>query len=288
MPWFLLLRLLVAGTLAPGGPAVAMDPPPPDPIPVVRSAEKACADDVLATRALVTSRSFDNRSNVHFYDHLPHSHFVDRAKACGIETCVDLDNDSVRNTLKKQRARRGHPIRILEIGAGYGRVLGWLLDHTDAEITALEHSTTLMSHLRQRYGGSPRVTLVQQSLLDIDMREAVEVALWMWSGVAEFNLEEKRRGLHIVSVALIPGGNLLIDLPEPGASDPQTIFFEVAGLRLFLETVAEETLIQMAIDEKLEPVMTNCYTTTTGLRRHTHHFTKPQRRSPPASDIPAP
>lgn len=70
--------------------------------------------------------------------------------------------------------------RVVEVGPGVGILTAQLLA-SGAEVTAVELDARLAEHLRTRFEGEPRLTLVEDDFLDV---EVAEVAVAPWALVA--------------------------------------------------------------------------------------------------------
>jgi 16S rRNA (adenine1518-N6/adenine1519-N6)-dimethyltransferase len=70
--------------------------------------------------------------------------------------------------------------RIVEVGPGIGILTAQLLA-AGAEVTAVELDSRLVAHLRSRFEGEPRLTLVEADFLDVDL---AHVAAQPWALVA--------------------------------------------------------------------------------------------------------
>jgi SAM-dependent methyltransferase len=108
-----------------------------------------------------------------------------------------------------------HAQSILELGAGYGRCLDFFIEKKfKGKLLAVEQSDPLVKYLKEHY--EPRVEIIQEDIKTLKLKERVDVALWMWSGIIDFSKEEQlKTTLHIISL-LNPGGVLVVDTPRIG------------------------------------------------------------------------
>jgi SAM-dependent methyltransferase len=103
---------------------------------------------------------------------------------------------------------------ILEIGAGYGRCIDFLMKNNyQGKIIALEKSPVLYDYLTETY---KNVEVVFGDIKTYSMEGKVDVALWMWSGIIDFSLEEQKNCISKVRGFLNEGGKLIIDVPRIG------------------------------------------------------------------------
>lgn len=165
----------------------------------------------------------NNKDNWEFYRNLPIAQFKRIAGDAGFEAHKDLT--LVAPFLKTEDA-------ILEIGAGYGRCLAFLLaQHHQGPITAIEQSPLLMETLEKEY--QDKVALIAGDIMAHQAQAAYDVALWLWSGIIDFKPEQQLWLLKHILGMLKPGGRLFIDIPREGVqtiakhdSDGQHIHFE--------------------------------------------------------------
>jgi len=147
-----------------------------------------------------------NDKNFDFYNKIGVDSLMELAIRGGFSTHRDLE--VVEQFIKNEDS-------ILELGAGYGRCLDYLLvkGHT-GPITAIEQSQNLMNYLQKRYG--QRVSIIKGDLKIVDAEIKVDVALWMWSGILDFSREEQLEVITKIFGWLNPGGRLIIDVPKIG------------------------------------------------------------------------
>jgi SAM-dependent methyltransferase len=147
-----------------------------------------------------------NENNFDFYRNLGVDPFKKLAVIGGFNTFIDLE---LSYPFIKQAES------ILELGAGYGRCLDFFIAKGyEGKLIAVEQSSPLVQHLKEHY--SPRVEILQEDIKTLQLKEKVDAALWMWSGIIDFSKEEQLKTTgHIVSL-LNPGGKIIIDTPRIG------------------------------------------------------------------------
>lgn len=102
---------------------------------------------------------------------------------------------------------------ILEVGAGYGRVIDYLLKHQfQGEITAIERCDALFKHLEKQFNPYENVKLLQTDIHYLsDMNNRFDLILCMWSGIADFPREEQPLIVEELARLLQRKGKLIID-----------------------------------------------------------------------------
>ncbi len=106
---------------------------------------------------------------------------------------------------------------IMEIGAGYGRCIDFLLKKEfKGEIIAIEQSPTLFAYLKGHYSANPSIELVEGDFMKLKLPRKADAALWMWSGIIDFAPEEQKNCLQKLYGLLNAKGTVVIDIPRLG------------------------------------------------------------------------
>lgn len=170
-----------------------------------------------------------NKENFGFYEHIGIDTFLDHAVRSGMDQCPDMELcwPYLQNTST-----------LLEIGAGYGRCVEFLLKKGyTGKIYALEQSKTLLGHLAARCS-APNVIPVKEDLASWEAPEKMDAALWMWSGILDFSPEEQLGMIRHLHGLLHSGGILVIETPKLGTQtfgehkDPQRLHVDAPYGRL--------------------------------------------------------
>lgn len=99
---------------------------------------------------------------------------------------------------------------LLEVGAGYGRVVNYLLQNNyKGEIHAIENSELFQSQLLNYFGDS--IYLHKQSVLDFITDQKFHVILSMWSGISDFSPKEQQQFINKLAFLLEVNGTICID-----------------------------------------------------------------------------
>lgn len=102
-----------------------------------------------------------------------------------------------------------HSNSILEVGAGYGRALEFLMNKNyQGKISALERSKKLFQTLLARY--PENVHLFNESIQKFNTGK-YDAVLWLWAGVSDFSEDEQITTIGLLADLLEPGGQLIID-----------------------------------------------------------------------------
>ena len=147
-----------------------------------------------------------NKANNTFYEAIGPKGLHDLSFKAGLETWCDLREISCY--LKQANT-------ALEVGAGYGRVLRYLLDHySDMDIVAIERAENAYQYLKQQFEN--RVELLKVDIGNVFFSKArFDIVLWLWSGLADFSFDEQENVITKLAEGMTPGGYLIIDaMPE--------------------------------------------------------------------------
>ena len=106
---------------------------------------------------------------------------------------------------------------ILEVGAGYGRVVDGLLHYSFlGKITAIEKSKTLFEFLKKKYKRNSKLSFLRKDILNEEkLNEKFDAILFLWSGIQDFSPDEQELVLINLKALLNKSGMLIIDsIPE--------------------------------------------------------------------------
>jgi SAM-dependent methyltransferase len=147
-----------------------------------------------------------NDSNKIFYNTVPLNVFQSLTAQGGFDHCVDL----------KLIADQISPsVRVLEVGAGYGRCIDFLIEKKhEAAIVGVEQSPQLFNVLVEKYKNNPVVTIINQDIKTMEVSFQVDVVLWLFSGLLDFSKEEQVVVLKKLRLFLKEGGKLFLDIPQ--------------------------------------------------------------------------
>lgn len=149
-----------------------------------------------------------NDNNLEFY------------KNVGVEPLRDLATQGGFITYKDLRIVYpfiSHSKCILEIGAGFGRCIDFLLENDfKGKIIGIETSPDFVKYLEKKYQSYSNVELIDGDLKETVLPSGIDAALWMWSGFVDFSKEQQDECVAKISKSLNPNGKLIIDIPKLG------------------------------------------------------------------------
>lgn len=171
---------------------------------------------------------WSNEDNSAFYEH--HCTTLEEwAKQGGLATWPDLL--TITDYIKPANT-------ILEVGAGYGRVLDYLMMHyPKKELSALERSQHFSHQLEKKYGKN--VTLYPTDVKMFYAEKRYDLILWLWSGLTDFAQFEQAAVLNHLARFLDPNGRLIVEtfphdeVPANGSiNQPQTYQLTADSMQL--------------------------------------------------------
>jgi hypothetical protein len=153
-----------------------------------------------------------------------------------------------------------------EIGAGFGRVVDFLLSRTShALITAWEYAHSA-DYLSRHYGSEARVRVRGDVLQAPSEPRDVALALWMFSGFLDLARPEKEAAIGLLLRRLIPGGYLVIDIAHLEQDGVLELTDQGNPYTLQLHLLTPESLIGLAEAAGFELFRQQRYTTASGKR----------------------
>lgn len=115
---------------------------------------------------------------------------------------------------------------VLEVGAGYGRVLNFLIDKNfSGKITAVEQSSQCFNFLTKKFGGL--ADLYHTNIFDFYPKKRFDAILWMWCGIADLCSRDHPPIILRLFDMLEDDGVLVIDSMKLDDDMPQEEVIEV-------------------------------------------------------------
>lgn len=212
---------------------------------------------------------WNNSDNNEFYSKIQPEEMRAFAERGGLSTCCDM---------KLLENYWSNASSILEVGAGYGRIIGYLLSHDyKGRITAIEKSALLFGHLKKLYGG--KAMLLQSDIRNShNIDETFDLILFAWSGIQDFSPIEQQRVIQRLARLLNKDGNLILDtIPSNIAplgserSDTQDAHkLKFNNTTAYIYNISQEQIDFYGIVAGLKTVKHTTYTTDTGRKRVFH------------------
>ena len=127
----------------------------------------------------------------------------------GFKASIDICTD-----LKQLSPLINNSKRILEIGAGYGRVLDYLSKkNPNKSLIGLENCNSMIQYLNKKYSNLAKI--IYGSVLDFSLNfPKPDLILWMWSGFGDLSFEEQKLSLKNIHKNSSENSTLIIDLPD--------------------------------------------------------------------------
>jgi SAM-dependent methyltransferase len=186
---------------------------------------------------------WSNRDNIEFYE-IAQEELRTVSKLSGLENCPELP-------LVQQYFWGA--TQLLEVGAGYGRVLNYLIQHQfPGKIDAVERSQDCYHFLQKQF--ADQVMLYCQDIMSFQPQKRYDVALWLWSGISDFSKNEQPKAIQQVVNLLNDNGFLIMDtiyhdqpIGNPGGSSYQQEHHVMyKGIKLFGYCPSPQEIINMA------------------------------------------
>ena len=134
------------------------------------------------------------------YQALSVDQLKDIANWAGLSACPDME------ALKSYLL---HKESILDIGCGYGRVLPWLLKHTNANITGIEKADNLYAYASNIT--NKRLTVIHDSFLKHNFLNKFDCIMMLWTGITDYSKAEANLLFDRIKSIMEKGGLLCLD-----------------------------------------------------------------------------
>lgn len=146
------------------------------------------------------NNTWSNADNHSFYDNAEVI-LTDWSKMGGLTNCPDLK--AISAYIQKANT-------LLELGAGFGRVMQYLSNHyPDKQLFAIERSQQLYTKLQQL--NLPNTTLYHSDIQKFNSNLKYDLILWMWSGLTDFAKDEQQNIIGHIQKFLTATGYFIIE-----------------------------------------------------------------------------
>jgi len=166
--------------------------------------------------------SWSNSDNILTYQKIPLNIFKKTAIAGGLDNGCDV------KALKKyiQNAKS-----ILEVGAGYGRVLDHIIKSGfKGKLYALERTTKFCRFLNKHF---PTVKIIHADVRKFKTKHKFDLILLMWAGLGDFSHDEQLLILKNLKLHLGHHGFLIFDLIPIGSKVINAINYDRQNKSIF-------------------------------------------------------
>jgi len=147
--------------------------------------------------------NWHNKDNNAFYETVKVEGLKELAEKGGLASCCDV---------KALEPYWSQAQSILEVGAGYGRVIDYLLKHQfKGTITAVERCDVFCKYLEEQFGAHQQVQLLQGDILSLGDIGRYDLILVLWTTVADFSPIEQSLLFMELANLLHENGQLIVD-----------------------------------------------------------------------------
>lgn len=144
-------------------------------------------------------KNIDNKLN--FYNKIPQNLLETYSTRGGLSTGADIG--FIWAKIKDAPS-------ILEVGAGYGRVIETLLKlGYGGKITAIEQSPNLINAFEKKISNKCHIHKGDINTFTTDSK--FNIILWLWSGISDFSPKEQLKTVFNLHSLLTPNGLLFLD-----------------------------------------------------------------------------
>ncbi|MGD9153719.1 MAG: class I SAM-dependent methyltransferase [Gammaproteobacteria bacterium] len=146
--------------------------------------------------------NWSNTDNINIYKNMPIEAFYQGAVQGGLDTGVDVKN--LEKYIDKAKS-------ILEVGAGYGRVLSHILNQGyTGKLVAIERDKKFYQFLQSQFYG--RVKIFCSDVMNFCPDDKFDLILWVWASIFEFSKNEQAQVVSHLGNMLNKNGLLILDV----------------------------------------------------------------------------
>lgn len=145
---------------------------------------------------------WSNCNNKNFYKNMQLEDFYQGAIQGGLDTGIDIKH--IQKYIR-------HASSILEVGAGYGRVLSHILNlGYTGKLVAVERDQKFYQFLQSQF--YLQADIFCDDIANFSPDEKFDLILWMWAGICEFSKAEQAQIISHLANMLNENGYLIFDM----------------------------------------------------------------------------
>lgn len=185
--------------------------------------------------------TWSNKDNHALYNVLPLEQFKAIAKRSGLSNGEDVSQ--VEHIIVKSQ-------NILELGAGYGRVLDKIGKmNFKGRLSAIENNQFYYDLCTKKY--SSKVRMHFDNILTWEPTEKYDLILWMWTSIGEFTQYEQKKLFSKLSKLLTRNGVLVIEKKDAGLDDQDRLIVNGGNCKYLYHKDGGDIYIPSDYDLKL-------------------------------------
>lgn len=214
-----------------------------------------------------------NKTNKEFYRNVPLDVFKGMTNQGGFAQYKDLR--LIADFIPKDA-------KVLELGAGYGRCIDFLLEQKhQGEIIGVEQSKTFLDVLKDKYKNNTHVHIIDDDISTMEIDFKADVVLWIFSGLLDFGKEEQVLLLSRIRSWMNKGAKLFVDIPQltklsiARYTAEQHVLMETPYGHIETYLPSKEDVEKYAIDAGYAEVRSIDYDTDTDKKRTMFIFSTP-------------
>lgn len=189
----------------------------------------------------------------------------------GLDTECDID--IIYPKIKKTQT-------VLEVGAGYGRVIHALLKRGyQGKISSIEYSPYLYKLLKRTFPND--VDIYEDNILTFDTNKTFSAILYLWSGISDFNKKTQPNVFEKLSYLLEKDGILILDISIDSIKPLNAFLSKKNFYYIHKETYSalgyipsKDEMFSYAKQTNLQLLTYKRYSTTTSRKRDLYYFIK--------------
>lgn len=214
--------------------------------------------------------TWSNSNSIVMYKKMPLDYFKNEATQGGLNNGCDVK--AITKYIKNAKS-------ILEVGAGYGRVLSHIIKKGfSGELFALEREIKLCRLLKKQF---PQIPIIHTDIRQFKIKYKFDLILWMWASLCDFSRTEQQPVLNNLVSHLSTNGFFIFDLIPTNCKIINAIDYDKCNKTMrtpygnnygYFPALEEVERYMQKLNMLKKEIVT--YTTKTNKKRNLHVFQK--------------
>lgn len=213
------------------------------------------------------SLSWTNKDLCEYYENVPINELKQFTVIGGLDNCCEIE--LIRSYINQASS-------ILEIGAGYGRVVEDILKHGyKNKLTAIERCKKFCNYMREKFVDSlNQLNIIEDDFMTHNFDEKYDLILSMWSNISEYSIDEQLPMLHRLKNLLTTNGVLVVETIDHNIKPKNSTIFNKQAYVVnskygtsYGYTPSDEQLREYALALEVKNIKQIAYRTDTDRKR---------------------